>query len=189
VWIDGERVRDVTEHPAFRNSARSVARLYDALHDPGTRELMTAEDRHRIRTHRFFMPSYSPADLLASREAIAHWSRLSYGYMGRTPDYKASFMATLGADPGQGIAEVPLRLGVGHRPRMEREDLHDRAAMRPAAMQVENDVGLSVVLEVDDSNRRASGDCRVRRAQICAELRGDRLVVEDRPATTILITS
>jgi 4-hydroxyphenylacetate 3-monooxygenase len=27
VWIDGERVPDVTEHPAFRNSARSVARL------------------------------------------------------------------------------------------------------------------------------------------------------------------
>ena len=39
----------------------------------------------------------SPADLLASREAIAHWARMSYGYMGRTPDYKASFMATLGA--------------------------------------------------------------------------------------------
>ena len=45
------------------------------------------------------MPSYSPADLLASRDAIAHWARMSYGYMGRTPDYKASFMATLGADP------------------------------------------------------------------------------------------
>ncbi len=60
---------------------------------------MTAEDRHGIRTHRFFMPSYSPADLLASREAIGHWARMSYGYMGRTPDYKASFMATLGADP------------------------------------------------------------------------------------------
>ena len=62
-------------------------------------EVMTAEDRHGIRTHRFFMPSYSPADLLASREAIAQWARMSYGYMGRTPDYKASFMATLGADP------------------------------------------------------------------------------------------
>jgi 4-hydroxyphenylacetate 3-monooxygenase len=99
VWIDGERVDDVTTHPAFRNSARSVARLYDALHDPETRDLMTAEDRHGITTHKFFMPSYSVEDLLASREAIAHWSRLSYGYMGRTPDYKASFMATLGADP------------------------------------------------------------------------------------------
>ena len=100
VYIYGERVGDVTDHPAFRNSARSVARLYDALHDPETRDLMTAEDRHGIRTHRFFMPSYTPEDLLRSREAIAHWARLSYGYMGRTPDYKASFMAALGADPG-----------------------------------------------------------------------------------------
>ncbi len=34
VYIDGERVADVTAHPAFRNSVRSIARLYDALHDP-----------------------------------------------------------------------------------------------------------------------------------------------------------
>jgi aromatic ring hydroxylase len=100
VYIDGQRVADVTEHLAFRNSARSIARLYDALHDPQTRDLMTGEDRLGIHTHRFFMPSYTREDLLASREAIAHWARMSYGYMGRTPDYKASFMATLGADPG-----------------------------------------------------------------------------------------
>jgi aromatic ring hydroxylase len=100
VYIDGERVADVTAHPAFRNSARSIGRRYEALHDPLTRDLMTGEDRHGIRTHRFFMPSYTPEDLLASREAIAHWARMSYGHMGRTPDYKASFMATLGADPG-----------------------------------------------------------------------------------------
>jgi paerucumarin biosynthesis protein PvcC len=100
VYLDGERVADVTEHPGFRNAARSVARLYEALHDPQTSDVMLAKDRHGILTHRFFMPSYSPQDLLASREAIALWSRMSYGYMGRTPDYKASFMATLGADPG-----------------------------------------------------------------------------------------
>lgn len=99
VWIDGERVGDVTEHPAFRNAARSVARLYDALHDPEQTDRMLATDRHGIRTHRFFMPAYSSQDLLAAREAIAAWARMSYGYMGRSPDYKAAFMATLGADP------------------------------------------------------------------------------------------
>ena len=99
VYIDGERVADVTAHPAFRNSARSIARLYDALHEPGTRDLLTGTDRQGIRTHRFFMPSYTADDLLAAREAIAAWARMSYGYMGRTPDYKAAFMASLGADP------------------------------------------------------------------------------------------
>jgi 4-hydroxyphenylacetate 3-monooxygenase len=100
VWIEGERVDDVTTHPAFRNSARSIARLYDVLHDPELRDVLVGTDRQGIETHKFFMPSYSAEELLAARDAMAVWARLSYGFMGRTPDYKASFMATLGAAPG-----------------------------------------------------------------------------------------
>ena len=37
VWIYGERVGKLTEHPAFRNAARMIARLFDALHDPRTK--------------------------------------------------------------------------------------------------------------------------------------------------------
>lgn len=99
VWIQGERVKDVTTHPAFRNSARSIARLYDALHDPDQRDALVGRDRWGTETHKFFMPSYSAQELMEAREAIAAWSRLSYGYMGRTPDYKAAFMAGLGAAP------------------------------------------------------------------------------------------
>jgi 4-hydroxyphenylacetate 3-monooxygenase len=99
VYLYGERIDDVTSHPAFRNSARSIARLYDALHDPASRDALTTVDRLGIRTHKFFAPSWSAAELLAARDAIAQWSRLTYGFMGRTPDYKAAFMATLGANP------------------------------------------------------------------------------------------
>jgi 4-hydroxyphenylacetate 3-monooxygenase len=35
--------------------------------------------------------------LLGARDAIAQWARLSYGFMGRTPDYKASFTGHLNA--------------------------------------------------------------------------------------------
>jgi aromatic ring hydroxylase len=45
------------------------------------------------------MPSYSSQELLAARDAIEAWARLSYGFMGRSPDYKAAFMAALGAAP------------------------------------------------------------------------------------------
>lgn len=100
VYLYGERVEDVTTHPAFRNAARSVARLYDTLHDPAQRDLLTIVDEWGIRTHRFFAPSRTADELLRAREAIAAWARLSYGFMGRTPDYKASFMASLGAAPG-----------------------------------------------------------------------------------------
>ena len=35
---------------------------------------------------------------MAARDAIAAWARLTYGWMGRSPDYKAAFLATLGAN-------------------------------------------------------------------------------------------
>jgi 4-hydroxyphenylacetate 3-monooxygenase len=95
VWYDGERVTDVVEHPAFRTNARVVASLYDALHDPATAGVLTTADRHGHRTHRFFAPSYSAEELRAARDAIAVWQRMTFGWMGRTPDYKASFMAQL----------------------------------------------------------------------------------------------
>jgi 4-hydroxyphenylacetate 3-monooxygenase len=99
VYLYGERIPDVTVHPAFRNSVRSIARLYDKLRDPDEQHLLTIVDRLGIQTHRFFTSSYSAQELLAARDAIARWARLTYGFMGRTPDYKASFMATLGANP------------------------------------------------------------------------------------------
>ena len=99
VYIYGERVPDVTSHPAFRNACRSIARLYDALHDPKQREALTALDAFGQRTHKFFKPSYSAQELLEAREAINIWARLSYGFMGRTPDYKAAFMASMAANP------------------------------------------------------------------------------------------
>ncbi|MEM7113984.1 MAG: 4-hydroxyphenylacetate 3-hydroxylase N-terminal domain-containing protein [Chloroflexota bacterium] len=95
VWYHGERVKNVAEHPAFRNAARSMAQLYDALHDPALKDELTLVDKFGIRTHRFFAPSYSAADLNTARNAIAIWQRINYGWMGRTPDYKAAFMAQL----------------------------------------------------------------------------------------------
>ena len=100
VYIYGERVDDVTTHPAFRNAARSVARLYDALHDPKTKDVLTSatDTGSGGYTHKFFRAARSREDVIAQRDAIAAWARMSYGWMGRSPDYKASLMNTLGAN-------------------------------------------------------------------------------------------
>ena len=37
--------------------------------------------------------------MVGARDAIAEWARVTYGWMGRSPDYKAAFLATLGANP------------------------------------------------------------------------------------------
>ena len=56
IWIYGQRVADVTTHPAFRNPARMLARLYDALHDPAQREVLTCptDTGTGSFTHRYF---------------------------------------------------------------------------------------------------------------------------------------
>jgi 4-hydroxyphenylacetate 3-monooxygenase len=100
VWIYGERVGKITEHPAFRNTARMIARLYDALHRDHSekKNLLSCPTEWGGFTHRYFMAPRSVEDQVAARDAIAAWSRLTYGWLGRSPDYKAAFLATLGAN-------------------------------------------------------------------------------------------
>ena len=100
IWIYGERVKDVTAHPAFRNAARMVARLYDAMHDPAKKDILTSptDTGSGGFTHKFFLPSKNAEELVGARDAIAGWARESYGWIGRSPDYKAAFLATLGAN-------------------------------------------------------------------------------------------
>ena len=43
IFINGERVRDVTTHPSFKPLVDIRARIYDMQHDPATREVMTVE--------------------------------------------------------------------------------------------------------------------------------------------------
>jgi 4-hydroxyphenylacetate 3-monooxygenase len=101
VWIYGERVKDVTTHPAFRNTARMLARMYDALHDSKRKEVLTTptDTGNGGFTHKFYKVSESVDELVGARDAIAEWARVSYGWMGRSPDYKASLTGTLGGNP------------------------------------------------------------------------------------------
>ncbi len=100
VWIYGERVTHITRHPAFRNVARMLARLYDALHADHAegRNVLTCATEWGGFTHRYFVAPKSADEQVAARDAIAAWARLSYGWLGRSPDYKAAFLATLGAN-------------------------------------------------------------------------------------------
>ncbi|EHR52762.1 aromatic ring hydroxylase [Saccharomonospora marina XMU15] len=100
IYLYGERVKDLVNHPAFRNPVRMTARLYNALHDPDKRDVLTTatDTGSGGYTHKFFVTSYSVDELVGDQRAIAEWARLSYGWMGRSPDYKASFLGTLGAN-------------------------------------------------------------------------------------------
>src|SRR5690625_7534540 len=94
VWINGERVDDVTTHTAFRNSVRSIARMYDALHDEKTKSILTrdTDTGNGGFAQRFFSTDKTKEDLVATRDAIAEWAKLTYGPVGRATDEKAAIM-------------------------------------------------------------------------------------------------
>src|SRR5215213_1035280 len=100
VWIYGERVKDVTLHPAFRNQARMVARMYDALHHPDTKAKLpsTTDTGSGGTTHHFFKASHNVDEMVAARDAIAAWERIGFGWMGRSPGFMGAFTGMLGSN-------------------------------------------------------------------------------------------
>ncbi|MCB1419376.1 MAG: Pyoverdin chromophore biosynthetic protein pvcC [Notoacmeibacter sp.] len=88
VWIDGERVKDVTTHPAFRNSTRMIARMYDSLHDDANAAVLRAPLHDGPGwTHPGFLAPRSLEESVQQTEAYAAWARIGYGWLGRSPDF------------------------------------------------------------------------------------------------------
>jgi 4-hydroxyphenylacetate 3-monooxygenase len=91
VYIDGKVVADVTEHPAFRNSVRSAAQLYDFQARPENLELMTFKpDGAKRRINRAWQMPRNHAEMVQRRKALQAWAEQSCGFMGRSPDHLAS---------------------------------------------------------------------------------------------------
>jgi 4-hydroxyphenylacetate 3-monooxygenase len=91
VYIDGKLVADVTEHPAFRNSVKSAAMLYDFQAKPENIELMTfVPNGSNRRVNRSWQMPRNYGEMVQRRKAMQAWAALSYGFMGRSPDHLAS---------------------------------------------------------------------------------------------------
>src|SRR3984957_18623532 len=91
VYIDGERVSDVTTHPAYRNAVASAALLYDYQARPENLELMTfVPNGGTRRVNRAWQMPRSYDELVQRRKALQVWAQVTYGFMGRSPDHVAS---------------------------------------------------------------------------------------------------
>ena len=100
VLLNGERVADVTTHPAFAAGIRSIANLFDLAADPANRELMTyPSPRDGRPINKAWLVPRSRDDLAARRRAIKFWADASYGLLGRSPDHVASFFAGFAGSP------------------------------------------------------------------------------------------
>jgi 4-hydroxyphenylacetate 3-monooxygenase len=91
VYIDGKLAGDVTEHPAFRNAVQSAASLYDFQAQPENLELMTFKpDGGNRRINRAWQMPRNYDEMVLRRKALLQWARLTYGFLGRSPDHLAS---------------------------------------------------------------------------------------------------
>ena len=98
VVIDGEVVsQKIAEHPAFRNVARSYAKLFDMQHDPEYQEALTytSPSTGDLVNASFLVPR-TIEDLQRRRRAISTWAESSNGFLGRSGDYMNSSLTALG---------------------------------------------------------------------------------------------
>ncbi|AJF67355.1 4-hydroxyphenylacetate 3-hydroxylase family protein [Streptomyces vietnamensis] len=147
IWLDGERVKDVTAHPAFRASAASFAGLYDLADDPVHRPVLV---QGGVRRAGAVPRSYE--ELVARRRAFRTTARASYGFLGRTPDYMAAGAAGFAAAPA--VFTGDAFDGAGHalafHRRLAEGDLHTAFTLTdPPSGRGEDDLALRVVEERD----------------------------------------
>ncbi len=100
VYLDGERVKDVTRHPAFERPIRQIAMMYDRAREASALAQTTVVDPQRgIRTPTMWLIPRSAEELGVRRRGHRFWAEGSYGHMGRTPDCVASVITAFASAP------------------------------------------------------------------------------------------
>lgn len=100
VYINGERVADVTEHPALRGAVSSIAHLYDLSASPEHRETMTFPSPVTGEpVNKCFLMPRTREDLAARRRAHRLWADATFGLMGRAPDHVPGFITGFALRP------------------------------------------------------------------------------------------
>ena len=100
IFIGGEKVADVTSHPAFRNAAKSIARLYDVTSDPANLNSLTyVEEETGKRCNPIFMRPKSREDLALRHRVHEAWANETWGLIGRSPDHVAGFITGMACVP------------------------------------------------------------------------------------------
>ncbi|WP_089720695.1 4-hydroxyphenylacetate 3-hydroxylase N-terminal domain-containing protein [Candidatus Entotheonella palauensis] len=91
IYLNGQRITNAVDHPAFCHAIQTVAGLYDFQGAPENRAWMTFDSpTSGARVSRFWQLPRTYDELVQRRESIAAWAELTYGFMGRTPDHVGS---------------------------------------------------------------------------------------------------
>jgi 4-hydroxyphenylacetate 3-monooxygenase oxygenase component len=98
IWVDGERIDDVTTHPKLRGGAESLAAMFDRQHAYAS-ECLFAHPESGEPTNISHMIPRSKDDLWRRHAGLVRLSEGSMGIMGRTPDYMNMKFAAFASAP------------------------------------------------------------------------------------------
>ena len=86
IWYRGEKVSDVTAHPALRGGVQTLASLYDLQWEHAATALYPSPSSARAVGRSFMMPR-THEELASISRAMKLWQDATHGMMGRAPDY------------------------------------------------------------------------------------------------------
>ena len=161
IYMEGQRIKDVTAHPTLGNGARTLAALYDLQSDPEVGPEMTyASPSSGDPVGLSFIIPRTHADLERRRTMMTHWARVSCGMMGRTPDFlNVAVMSMAAASDYCGQNRPEFKQNIENYYEYIREqdlvlthtlvNLQRSRSPLTTALEDRTDVALSVVKETD----------------------------------------
>ncbi len=88
VYVNGERVKDVTTYPPFQRTVGTIAALYDLQHDPACQSLITYPSPKTGRLAGLsFLITETAEDVARRARSEEFRAEATFGLMGRLPDF------------------------------------------------------------------------------------------------------
>jgi 4-hydroxyphenylacetate 3-monooxygenase len=91
VYLDGQRVEDMTSHPVFSRTLKVIQKYYDLQRENKNHTFFN----HGIQSSIMFLAPKTIKDLAKKRQIYEEVARESYGMLGRTPDFINTGVAIL----------------------------------------------------------------------------------------------
>ncbi|MFD0679661.1 MULTISPECIES: 4-hydroxyphenylacetate 3-hydroxylase family protein [unclassified Paenibacillus] len=93
VWLNGAKVDNLSDHPAFQGTLGTIKRLFNQLDDPAVRDhIGFAPSGRDTYAHSSFLVPYSAQDLSKRSTAFNYWAKETHGMMSRLSDYGRSMI-------------------------------------------------------------------------------------------------
>ena len=161
VYLNGEKIKDITSHPGLRNGVHTMAKLLDMQHDAKLKADMTYQSPTTgDPVGLSFLTPRTHEDLERRRVMMYHWAKATCGMMGRSPDFmNVNMMAMAAAGDYFAQNRPEFKDNIQNYYEYVRENdlvlthtlLNLQRSRAPGATLLEDrtDIGLAVVKETD----------------------------------------